>query len=208
MPRRGGGQRGPLVGADASAIRVAVMPGSPMSGGGGSSIGVAPAMGGPGGGGGRHKVTKANLDALAVPDVVRYIVVVTEAAGAKLEDEAVGPASVLFKRHKGGRGHLQREEKARAGDGREGRGAHREGGGALKVELAFRRNPKTARGGGRQREGGQRGRASTTASNVAGGAGFRVEGERGEVITTHRTRGRMLQRFVVLREGGLVLRVI
>ena len=148
------------------------------------------------------------MDAFTVPYVVGHIVVVPEAAGAKLENEAFGNATVLLKRHKGWGGHHRREEKARTGVGREGGGAPREGGGALKVELAFRRNPKTARGGGRHREGGERRRADTAASFQVAEVGFSVEGERGEAITMLRSRGRMLQRHVVIRKGGLALRVV
>ena len=129
MPRGGGGQGGPLVGADAPTIGVTTVPGSPARRGGRSKLGVAPVMGSPSGRGGRHKLTKAQLDALGVTDVMRHIEVIPEAARAKLEDEAAGLASVLLERHKRGRGHLQREKKAGIGGGRERGRSHGKGGG-------------------------------------------------------------------------------
>jgi hypothetical protein len=163
-------------------------------------------MGSPSGGGGRHKLRKAQLDAFGVADVVGHIEVIPEAARAKLEDEAAGYASVHLEGHKGGRGHLTREEKAGTGGGRERGSIHGKGGGAGKVKLAFRTNPKATRGGGRQGERGRRSRATSVANFVVERACLRVRGERGEDITTLRTRGRMLSRIAILRGGGLTVR--
>ena len=146
-------------------------------------------MGSPSGSGGRHKLTEAEHNTFGVANVVGHVMVIAKTARSKLEDEAVGTASVLLKSHKGRRGHIEREREAGRGGSRERGGPRGEGGGAGKMKLTFRINPEAAEGGGRQRERSHRGRPRG-----------RVRREEGIAELT--PIGRLLEGNVMHRGGG------